>query len=154
VISDRKHIAWSDGTTHHVRDGRGVFEAIIAGGDFSDEQRAELERQLAHGEIRWHEVPGAAAFRKDRPPYSNFRGSEIQVILRTAAGPGAHWAEMVDDEGDWLRHHPTQVVIRKEGRSDAETLAHLADVLASHRMITEAERAACQVPEGPAPSEP
>jgi hypothetical protein len=42
----------------------------------------------------------------------------------------------------WLRHVPTGVLIHHHGRSEAGTLAHLADLLGQHRMITEEERAA------------
>lgn len=42
----------------------------------------------------------------------------------------------------WLRHVPTGVLMHHHGRSEAGTLAHLADLLAQHRMITEEERAA------------
>ena len=40
----------------------------------------------------------------------------------------------------WLRHVPTGVLVYHAGRSEAGTLAHLADVLGSHKLITEAER--------------
>jgi len=42
----------------------------------------------------------------------------------------------------WLRHVPTGVLIHHDGRPDAETFAHLADLLGQHRVIGEEERLA------------
>lgn len=40
----------------------------------------------------------------------------------------------------WLRHVPTGVLIHHDGRGHAETLAHLADLLGQHQVITEDDR--------------
>jgi hypothetical protein len=58
------------------------------------------------------------------------------------------WADGVRDEGAWLRHVPTQVIVWKHGRSDAEAMADLADILAQHRVITEDERASAHAAAG------
>ena len=107
---------------------------------------SQRARDAAEAEARWQagiSDPDAASWRDQyRAELENEgRAWHSDVVRETPeCGHPEHQGNT------WLRHVPTGVLVHHRGRSEAGTLAHLADLLGQHKLIREDERAVMHEP--------
>lgn len=124
-------------------------KAALAASPRTPRRNQEAVTAALEAEARWQagiSDPHAASWRDQyRAELENEKREWHSDVIREVAECECHGPESANPK-TWLRHVPTGVLIHHHGRSEAGTLAHLADLLGQHKMITETERAAMHLP--------